>query len=72
MNLKSNMEQFDIHEFSYNTYLQTPHAQNCRFELIDKNATIEAIDYRENKPSFGHDGISNGLLKYVKLKLASL
>ena len=66
------MEQFDNHELSYmyKTYLQTPHAQNCRFELIDENATIKAIDYIVNKPSSGHDGISNLLLKYVKLEIS--
>ena len=69
-NLASNMEQFDNHELSYKTYLQTPHAQNCRFELIDENATIKAIDYIDNKPSSGHDGISNVLLKYVKLEIS--
>ena len=69
-NLASNMEQFDNHKLSYKTYLQTPHAQNCRFDLIDENATIKAIDYIDNKPSSGHDGISNVLLKYVKLEIS--
>ena len=69
-NLASNMEQFDNHELSYKTYLQTPHEQNCRFELIDENATAKAIDYIDNKPSSGHDGISNVLLKYVKLEIS--
>ena len=64
------MEQFDNHELSYKTYLQTPHAQNCKFQLIDENATIKAIDYIENKSSSGHDGISNILLKYVKLEIS--
>ena len=64
------MEQFDNHELSYKTYLQTPHAQNCRFELIDQNATIKAIDYIDNKPSSGHYDISNVLLKYVKLEIS--
>ena len=69
--LASNMEQFDNHELSYKlTYLQTPHAQNCKFQLIDENATIKAIDYIENKSSSGHDGISNILLKYVKLEIS--
>ena len=69
-NLASNVEQFDNHELSYKTYLQTHHAQNCRFELIDENATIKVIDYIENKSSSGHDGISNILLKYVKLEIS--
>ena len=65
------MEQFDNHELSYKlTYLQTPHAQNCKFQFIDENATIKAIDYIENKSSSGHDGISNILLKYVKLEIS--
>ena len=64
------MEQFDNHELSYKTYLQTPHAQNCKFQLIDENATIKAIDYIENKSSSGHDGISNILLKHVKLEIS--
>ena len=64
------MEQFDNHELSYKAYLQTPHAQNCKFQLIDENATIKAIDYIENKSSSGHDGISNILLKYVKLGIS--
>ena len=68
-NLASNIEQFDNHELSYKTYLQTHHAQNCRFKLIDENATIKVIDYIENKSSSGHDGISNVLLKYVHIQL---
>ena len=68
--LASNMEQFDNHELSYKTYLQTPHAQNYKFQVIDENATIKAIDYIENKSSSGHDGISNILLKYVKLEIS--
>ena len=68
--LASNMEQFDNHELSYKTYLQTPHVQNCKYQLIDENATIKAIDYIENKSSSGHDGISNILLKYVKLEIS--
>ena len=59
-----------MNELSHKPYLQTPHAQNCRFELFDENATIKAIDYIENKPSSGHDGISNVLLKYVKLEIS--
>ena len=69
-NLASNMEQFDNLELSYKTYLLTPHAQNCRFELIDENATVKAKDYIDNKPSSGHDSISNVLLKYVKLEIS--
>ena len=64
------MEQLDNHELSYKTYLQTPHAQNCKFEIIDGNATIKVIDYIDNKPSSGQDGISNVLLKYSKLKIS--
>ena len=64
------MEQLDNHELSYKTYLQTPHAQNCKFEIIDGNATIKAIDYIDNKPSSGQDSISNVLLKYSKLKIS--
>ena len=64
------MEQFDNHELSYKTYLQTPHAQNCRFELIAEIATIKVINYIDNKPSSGHDGNSNVLLKYVKLEIS--
>ena len=68
--LASNMEQFDNYELSYKTYLQTLHAQNCKFQLIDENATIKAIHHIENKSSSGHDGISNVLLKYVKLEIS--
>ena len=64
------MEHFDNHELSYKTYLQTPYAQNCKFELIDENATINTIDFIGNKFSSCHDGISNVLLKYVKLKIS--
>ena len=64
------MEQLGNHELSYKTYLQTPHAQNCKFEIIDGNAIIKAIDYIDNKPSSGQDGISNVLLKYSKLKIS--
>ena len=50
----------------------TPHAQSCKFELIDENATIKAIDYIESKFSSGDDGISNVLLTHVKLQISSI
>ena len=39
--LASNMEQFDNHELSYKTYLQTPHAKIVNFSLLMKTQQLK-------------------------------
>ena len=41
-----------------------------QFKCITDNDTQRAIDKLENKSSFGHDGISNKLLKLLKIELS--
>ena len=55
---------------SFKDYLRTPNNTNFWFDEVDANAVIKAIDTLKPKTSFGHDRISNKLLKYVKQEVA--
>ena len=39
------MKNFDNHELSYKIYLQTSHAENCKFELIDSSGHDVLLKY---------------------------
>ena len=54
----------------YTQYLSTPRTETrLQFKCITDNDTQKAIDKLENKSSSGHDGISNKLLKLLKMEL---
>ena len=55
----------------YTQYISTPLTETkLQLKCITNNDTQRAIDKLENKSSSGHDGISNKLLKLLRLKLA--
>ena len=41
------------------------------FKCVTQEDIVKAIDNLENKNSSGHDGISNKVLKYIKLELSN-
>ena len=55
---------------SFEEYLRNPVTQHFSFSLIDKDNVIRVIESLKSKFSYGHDKISNRLLKYVKHELA--
>ena len=68
-NFASEIEQ-NVNIIDYTQYLST-HITETRlqFKCITDNDTQKAIDKLENKSSSGHDGISNKLLKLLKMEL---
>ena len=53
----------------YKQYLKSPTKETLQFKYtvtITKDYTIKAIDNFKNKNSFGHDRISNSLLKIIE------
>ena len=55
----------------YTQYLKTPSLKICTFKCVTQEDIVKAIDNLENKNSSGHDGISNKVLKYIKLELSN-
>ena len=69
-NLASEIEQ-NVNIIDYTQYLSTPITETrLQFKCITDNDTQKAIDKLENKSSSGHDGISNKLLKLLKMELS--
>ena len=67
-NLASEIEQ-NVNIIDYTQYLSTPITETrLQFKCITDNDTQKAIDKLENKSSSGHDGISNKLLKLLKME----
>ena len=50
----------------FTQYLTAPSLTKCTFRFVTQAEIVQAIDKVENKNSFGHDGISNKLLKLIK------
>ena len=50
----------------FTQYLTAPSLTKCTFRFVTQAEIVQAIDKLENKNSFGHDGISNKLLKLIK------
>ena len=69
-NLASEIEQ-NVNIIDYTQYLSTPITETrLQFKCITDNDTQIAIGMLENKSSSGHDGISNKLLKLLKMDLS--
>ena len=69
-NLASEIEQ-NVNIIDYTQYLSTPITETrLQFKCITDNDTQKAIEKLENKSSSGHDGISNKLLKLLKMELS--
>ena len=70
-NLASEIEQNITDNADYTQYVSTPLTETkLQFKCITNNDTQRAIDKLENKSSSGHDGISNKLLKLLKIELS--
>ena len=70
-NLASEIEQNITDNVDYTQYVSTPLTETkLQFKCITDNDTQRAIDKLENKSSSGHDGISNKLLKLLKIELS--
>ena len=70
-NLASEIEQNITDNADYTQYVSTPLTViKLQFKCITDNDTQRAIDKLENKSSSGHDGISNKLLKLLKIELS--
>ena len=70
-NLASEIEQNITDNDDYTQYVSTPLTETkLQFKCITDNDTQRAIDKLENKSSSGHDGISNKLLKLLKIELS--
>ena len=70
-NLASEIEQNITDNADYTQYVSTPLTETkLQFKCITDNDTQRAIDKLENKNSSGHDGISNKLLKLLKIELS--
>ena len=70
-NLGSEIEQNITDSADYTQYVTTPLTETkLQFKCITDNDTQRAIDKLENKSSSGHDGISNKLLKLLKIELS--
>ena len=70
--LSDTLEKHNVLNIDHKEYLKTPKTTSCKFKLINEHVTLTAIDKLENKTSYGHDGISNKLLKCIKHKLILL
>ena len=69
-NLASEIEQ-NVNIIDYTQYLSTPRTETrLQFKCVTDNDTQKAIDKLENKSSSEHDGISNKLLKLLKMELS--
>ena len=57
---------------NFENYLRNSTENNCTFKFCNINCddVIKIIDSLKAKTSYGHDGISNKVLKYVKQELA--
>ena len=56
---------------SFTQYLTAPSLTKCKFSCVSRTEILQAIDKLQNKNSFGHDGISIKLLKFIKDEIIS-
>ena len=55
----------------YQQYLQTQPQCSCTFEKINEDDILKIINKMENKSSAGYDGLSNNIIKAIKMKLVN-
>jgi len=55
---------------SFTDFLKNPTIHIFNFKTVDDQEIIKVIDSLKSKSSYGHDGMSNKLLKYVKYEIA--
>ena len=54
---------------NFRNYLSNPRLINFTFELVSEDDIKELVNNLPSKPSCGHDGISNKLLKACKQEI---
>ena len=70
-NLASEIERNITNDSDFTQYLTAPSLTKCKFRCVTQAEIVQAINKLENKNSFGHDGISNKLLKFIKDEIIS-
>ena len=65
-NLAAEIERNINDDGDFTQYLTAPILTKCKFRCVTQAEIVQAIDKLENNISFGHDGISNKLLKLIK------
>ena len=70
-NLAAKIERNITNDSDFRQYLTAPSLTKCKFRCVTQAEIVQAIDKFENKNSFGHDGISNILLKFIKDEIIS-
>ena len=69
-NLAENICQYGNNEM-YQQYLQTQSQCSCTFEKVNEDNILKIIIKMDNKSSSGYDGLSNKIIKTIKMKLVS-
>ena len=70
-NLAAEIERNITNDSDFTQYLTAPSLTKCKFCCVTQAEIVQAINKLENKNSFGHDGISNKLLKFIKDEIIS-
>ena len=70
-NLAAEIERNITNDSDFTQYLTAPSLTKCKFRCVTQAEIVQAINKLENKNSFGHDGISNKLLKFIKDEIIS-
>ena len=69
--LAAEIEKNITKDSDFTQYLTAPSLTKCKFRCVTQAEIIQAIDNLENKNSFGHDEMSNKLLKFIKYEIIS-
>ena len=70
-NLAAEIERNITNDSDFTQYLTVPSLTKCKFRCVTQAEMVQAINKLENKNSFGYDGISNKLLKFIKDEIIS-
>ena len=57
---------------NFKQYLKKPTKKKFQFKLVESSDILKAIDSLKTKSSFGKDGLSNKILKSIKLEVAGI
>ena len=72
LNLAARIERNITDDRDFTHYLTAPILTKCKFRCVTQaEILVQAIDKLENINSFGHNGISNKLLKFIKDEIMS-
>ena len=69
--LAAEIEKNITKDNDFTQYLTALSLTKCKFRCVTQAEIIQAIDNLENKNSFGLDGMSNKLLKFIKYEIIS-